>query len=150
MLAGYVLISNLSCPHTVITIHEATTYLGWSVTSSTPWRPRFNSMMVFMGFVVGSVATGQVSFTVLQFSSANYHITVAVHVHSSFIIRSWHNTPRYNHTATANMCLCCCNSTLPACLYLKRLQYSTKDFQHPIQWRDKIIFNYKYVIITEL
>ena len=38
---------------------------------------------------------------------------------------------------------------LPAHPYLKHLQYRTRDFQHPIQWRDKIIFNYKYVI-TEL
>lgn len=46
----------LSCPHTVITICEAMTYLRWSITSLTPWRSRFNSTMVFMGFVVGNGA----------------------------------------------------------------------------------------------
>jgi len=57
-------------------------------------------MMVFMGFVVGKVAMGQVSFTMLQFSPANYHVTDAVH--SSFT-GSWHNMPHYHPTATANM-----------------------------------------------
>jgi hypothetical protein len=56
-------------------------------------------MMVFIGFVVGEMAMGQVSFTVLQFSSANYHVTDALH--SSFI-RSWPNMPHYHPTATAN------------------------------------------------
>jgi hypothetical protein len=57
-------------------------------------------MMVFMGFVVDKVAMGQVSFTVLQFSSASYHVTDALH--SSFI-RGWHNMPHYRPTATANV-----------------------------------------------
>jgi hypothetical protein len=35
-------------------------------------------MMVFMGFVVGKVAMGQVSFTVLQFSSASYECSALI------------------------------------------------------------------------
>jgi hypothetical protein len=91
---------HLSCPHTVITIYQAIPYLRWSVTSLTPWRPRFNSMMVFTGFVVGKVAMGQVSVTVLQSSSANNCVTNALR---SCIIRGWHNMPHDHPTATGNM-----------------------------------------------
>jgi len=110
------------------------------------------SMMVFMGFVVGKVAMGQVSFTVL------FSFPLPIIMLQMLCTHLSSGAGPICHIITPLLQLTC-NSVaapttqwigyLPACLYLKHLQYWTIDFQHPIQSWDKIIFNYKYVI-TEL
>lgn len=65
------------------------------ITSSSPQKTRFNTMVLYMAYVIGKVVLAQVSPSALQFCPAIYHSTDDTHL---CIAWSQHNSPQYQGT----------------------------------------------------